>query len=170
MLIFMLIFECFLYQRKGAVLMIIDALNQSDKYISLHKDFKLVFDFIKNNDLSAMECGKYQLRGDEVFFNLQEYETKPIQKLEAHKKYIDIQVVIEGEEYMGYTNISNTTLSEEYDEKKDVMFLNGSVDKLKADSKTFLIFYPEDAHMPALSVSNSGCVKKAIFKILKNVN
>ena len=67
---------------------------------------------------------------------------------------------------MGYTNINNTTLSEEYDEQKDVMFLNGEVDKLKADNKTFLIFYPEDAHMPVLAVNEPKWVKKAIFKIL----
>lgn len=147
--------------------MIIDVLENADKYVTLHKDFKLVFDFLKSHDIATMECGKHQLRGDEVFFNLQEYETKPTQKLEAHKKYIDIQVVAVGEEYMGYTNISNTTLKEEYDENKDVMFLNGDVDKLKANNKTFLIFYPEDAHMPALAVNEAKWVKKAIFKILK---
>ena len=147
--------------------MIIDVLDNSAKYEALHKDFKLVFDFLKNNDISTMECGKHQLRGDEVFFNLQEYETKHTQKLEAHKKYIDIQVVAVGEELMGYTNIKNTTVTEEYDEVKDVMFLNGEVSKLKADNKTFLIFYPEDAHMPALSINEQKWVKKAIFKIQK---
>ncbi len=147
--------------------MIIDNLANAEKYTCLHKDFKLVFDFLKKNDLTKLECGKHQLRGDEVFFNLQEYETKPIQKLEAHKKYIDIQVVAIGEEYMGYTNIDNTTLSEEYNEEKDVMFLNGNVDKLLATNKNFLIFYPEDAHMPALAVKEPTKVKKAIFKILK---
>ena len=147
--------------------MIIDSLTQADKYISLHKDFKLVFDYLKENDISEMACGSYKLRGDEVFFNLQEYETKPVQKLEAHKKYIDIQVVAVGEELMGYTNIANTTVTEEYDVDRDVMFLSGEVSKLKADNKTFLIFYPEDAHMPALSVNEQKWVKKAIFKIAK---
>lgn len=147
--------------------MIIDVLDNSKKYEDLHKDFKLVFDFLKNNDISTMDCGKHQLRGDEVFFNLQEYETKHTQKLEAHKKYIDIQVVAIGEEYMGYTNINNTTVTEEYDEVKDVMFLDGEVDKVKANNKTFIIFYPADAHMPALAVNEAKWVKKAIFKILK---
>ncbi len=144
--------------------MIIDALINSKKYENLHKDFKLVFEYIKTHDLTQMECGRHEIRENEVFFNLQEYETKPSQKLEAHKKYIDIQVVISGEEYMGYTNFDNTTISEAYDSEKDVMFLSGNVDKLKADNKTFLIFYPEDAHMPALGDNNK--VKKAIFKIL----
>lgn len=150
--------------------MIIDVLTQSDKYISLHKDFKLVFDYLKTHDLNKMECGKHELRGNEVYFNLQEYETKPEQKLEAHKKYIDIQVIASGEEYMGYTTLDKTTISEEYNEEKDVMFLNGRVDKVLADNKTFLIFYPEDAHMPALAVNEPKHVKKAIFKILTNVN
>ena len=147
--------------------MIIDKLANSDKYISLHKDFKLVFDFLKTHNLQEIPCGRHELRGNEVFFNLQEYETKPEQKLEAHKKYIDIQVIASGKEYMGYTNIENTSLKEEYDNEKDVMFLNGRVDKLSADNTMFLIFFPEDAHMPALSIDEDSHVKKAIFKIMK---
>ncbi len=145
--------------------MITDVLTNSHEYEKLNENFKLVFDYLKKHDLQNMACGKYEIKGSELFFNLNEYETKQVQKLEAHKKYIDIQVVIKGEEYMGYTNISNTTLSEEYDEEKDVMFLNGNTDKIKADNKSFLIFYPQDAHMPALAVSSPNYVKKAIFKI-----
>lgn len=147
--------------------MIIDKLTNSDKYTNLHKDFKLVFDFLKNHNIAELECGRHELRGNEVFFNLQEYETKPSQKLEAHKKYIDIQVIAKGEELMGYTNIENTSPSEDYSEEKDVMFLKGNVDKLHADNTKFLIFFPEDAHMPALSVNEDKHVKKAIFKIMK---
>lgn len=146
--------------------MIIDNLTNSDLYISLNPNFKIVFDYIKTNDLSKMECGKYQLQGDDLFFNLQEYETKATQKLEAHKKYIDIQVVVNGAEYMGYTNIDKTEVTEEYDSSKDVEFLKGDVDKVLADNKSFLIFYPQDAHMPALMTEEPKKVKKAIFKIL----
>ena len=146
--------------------MIIDYLDNAERYFCINKNFKTVFDYLKNNDLKKMACGSYELDGKNLYFNLQEGETKQTQKLEAHKKYIDIQVVITGEEYMGYTNINNTTVTEEYNTDKDVMFLNGSVDKVKADEKTFVIFYPEDAHMPSLSVKEDKLVKKAIFKIL----
>lgn len=145
--------------------MIIDKLTNADKYVCLHKDFKLVFDFLKNNNLAELECGRHELRGEEVFFNLQEYETKPAQKLEAHRKYIDIQVMAVGKEYMGYTNIDNTSQAEEYNEEKDVVFLNGKTDKLLATNEMFLIFFPQDAHMPALCTNKSEHVKKAIFKI-----
>ena len=147
--------------------MIIDFLDNAERYFSLNENFKTVFDYLKNNDLKNMACGSYQLNGKDLYFNLQEGETKQTQKLEAHKKYIDIQVVITGEEYMGYTNIDNTTVTEEYDKNRDVMFLDGNVDKVLATNKNFIIFYPEDAHMPALSVTEPKKVKKAIFKILK---
>ncbi len=147
--------------------MIIDKLSNAEKYTNIHKEFKFVFDFLKTHNIAELECGKYELKGKDVWFNLQEYETKPTQKLEAHKKYIDIQVIAKGSEYMGYTNIENTTISEEYNEEKDVMFLNGSVDKLLADNTMFLVFFPEDAHMPALSAEENKHVKKAIFKIMK---
>lgn len=146
--------------------MIIDILENAVNYTSLNENFKTVFDYIKTHDLTKMECGSYELDGKNLFFNLQEGETKPTQKLEAHKKYIDIQIVIKGEEYMGYTNIKNTTIKEEYNEEKDVMFLEGNVDKVKATNKHFVIFYPQDAHMPSLSVAEPQIVKKAIFKII----
>ena len=146
--------------------MIIDVLENAQNYISLNDNFKTVFDYLKTHNLSTMECGSYQLDGKNLFFNLQEGETKPVQKLEAHKKYIDIQVVVNGEEYMGYTNIKNTTVTEEYNEEKDVMFLSGEVDKVKATNKHFVIFYPQDAHMPSLAIKKPMNVKKAIFKIL----
>ncbi len=154
--------------KKELFVMIVDVLSNSDKYVSLHKDFKLVFDYIKNNNLKGMECGKHEIRGDEVFFNLQEYETKPLQKLEAHKKYTDIQLVVDGYEYMGYTNINNTGIKEAYISENDVMFLTSDrTDKIFADDKTFVIFFPQDAHMPALSGDNgTNHVKKAVFKIL----
>ncbi len=148
--------------------MIIDNLANLEKYESLNENFKIVNDYLKTHDLEKMESGKYEIKGSEIFFNLNEYETKSIQKLEAHKKYIDIQILVSGEEYMGYTNIENTKVAQEYSQEKDVMFLTGEVDKIKATNKNFLIFYPQDAHMPALAITEPMQVKKAIFKIQIN--
>ena len=146
--------------------MIVDNLKNLENYFCLNKKFEFVYDYIKSNNLAELPCGRYEIKGNDVFCNLQEYQTKSIQKLEAHRKYIDIQIVIKGEELMGYTNIENTGIIEEYYSEKDVMFLDGNIDKIKADNKTFVIFYPQDAHMPALSIKEPACVKKAIFKIL----
>lgn len=147
--------------------MITDNLSNLEQYAQLNNGIKIVADFLKNHNLAEFEAGKYQIDQDKIFVNVNEYETKQDQKLEAHKKYIDIQVMLKGEEYMGYTNIINTTQYIKYNEDQDVMFLKGNVDKILATADNFFIFFPQDAHKPALCVDNETCVKKAIFKILK---
>ena len=149
--------------------MIIDVLENSEKYVSLHKDFELVFNFLKNNDISVMECGKHSLRGDEVFFNLQEYETKHTQKLEAHKKYIDIQYIVKGIERMEFAETSKLKVTESYNPDKDVKFLEEPkvIDASIVEAGEYRIFYPEDAHRPGLCVDNKPAkVKKILAKIL----
>jgi YhcH/YjgK/YiaL family protein len=89
-----------------------------------------------------------------------------VQKLEAHRRYIDIQMVMRGSEKMGYAHISGARPKSMYDEAKDIIFLDGNTDTLTVDATLFLIFYPQDAHMPALNVgAHPQQVKKAVFKV-----
>ena len=83
--------------------MIFDNLNNMEQYYKLNENFKIGFEFLLNNDLKSLKDGKYQIKGDEVFANIQSLTTKEKsqKKWEAHKKYIDIQYVISGKECMG---------------------------------------------------------------------
>lgn len=147
--------------------MIVDNLVNFKDYLCLHNGFKIVSDFLNKNNLLALECGRYELDGDNVYLALQEYLTKPVEtcKPEAHKKYIDIQIVISGEENIGYVEISNTSKYTEYDSEKDIEFLNGEVEFIKATPKNFFILFPQDAHMPSVAIKEPAEVKKAVFKI-----
>lgn len=147
--------------------MIVDDIKNSDFYLGLNEKFSKAFDFIKNSDLLSMECGKYEIDGDNIYANLQEYDTKPVDegKWEAHKKYIDIQYVIKGQEEMGYANISEMKPICEYDESKDIVFLKGSGDFFVVKEGFFTIFTPNDAHMPSLAVVEEEYTKKVIVKI-----
>lgn len=145
--------------------MIVDNVENCEKYYALHDGFKTAFEFYEKHNLADFEPGSYKIDGDNLYVNINEYETKEEQKLEAHKKYIDIQIVLNGSEFMGYTNIKNTKPYISYDEGKDVMFLHGEVDKVLATINNFFIFFPQDAHKPALCAQNPDKVKKAIFKI-----
>lgn len=147
--------------------MIVDNIANFNKYLSLHKDFKQVADFLKQNDLKTMDCGKYEIDGSNVYLALQQYQTKPqdICKPEAHKNYIDIQIVVSGEENIGYADILNTSKCTEYDSEKDIEFLNGEVEFIRATPDKFFILYPQDAHMPSVAINNPSDVKKAVFKI-----
>lgn len=147
--------------------MIVDKIKNFGLYICVHKHFQLVKDFIEKNDLSKLECGRYDILDDEVYLSVQEYETKvkDSAKAESHKKYIDIQMVLSGEELIGYTDISKSSQYTFYDEHKDIQFLNAEVDFLNANSSNFFVFFPQDVHMPSMSVVEPAMVKKAVFKI-----
>lgn len=138
----------------------------------LSKNIKIGLDYLTNTDFSKLENGKYEIVGDEVYVIIQEYNSKPIEegKFEAHKKYTDIQYVIKGEEQIGVGNINNFTESTEYDAQKDIVFLTpkskNDYSYIKLKEKEYAIFTPSEAHMPSLSITASGYVKKAVVKAL----
>lgn len=86
--------------------MILDSLKNKERYASLHPRFKTVFDFIDTHDIAAMECGRHDIDGDDVFVNVQELDLRDRSqaRLELHRKYIDIQLLLRGpEEVFGWS-------------------------------------------------------------------
>lgn len=150
--------------------MIIDKLENAQFYYGLGEKFKKGFEYLKNTDLKNFENGKYEIDGDEIFVSVQDYRTKHENegKFEAHKKYADIQFIIEGEEKLGYENIKNCKAVTIYDKKNDIEFLENLNDKNRfvyAEENCFVIFAPQDAHMPCIAVKKPSYVKKAVVKI-----
>lgn len=147
--------------------MIFDTIDNFEKYAVTNDKFKLALDFFKNNNLKNIATGKYEIYGDDIYVVIQDYQTKKLEegKLEAHRKYIDIQYVIDGEEQIGFAKLSDTKPSTFYDEEKDIIFLNGESQLYTATPDNFFIFYPEDAHMPSIATKEPEPVKKAVFKI-----
>ncbi|MDR1254742.1 MAG: YhcH/YjgK/YiaL family protein [Puniceicoccales bacterium] len=142
--------------------MIIDKIENFGAYLGLHKNFIRVFDFLKSSDLSKLACGRHTIDGDNLFVNIDAYTTQSVQKLEAHRRYIDVQMVIQGAEKMGYAHIGYTKSKSTYDEAKDIVFLDGNADIFTVDASLFLIFYPQDAHIVG---DHPQQVKKAVFKV-----
>lgn len=147
--------------------MITDKLQNAKFYYSLGERFKTAFEYLENTNLVSLKNGKYEIYGDNIFVSVQDYETKPIEqgRWEAHKKYADIQFLIKGAEQLGYTDISNLQPETGYDEEKDILFLKGNGQFTKASEGDFLIFFPQDAHMPCISQEKPVYVKKAVVKI-----
>ena len=145
--------------------MIVDNFRNSKKYYSVNKRFEKAFDYILKADFKDMTCGKYEIDGDNLYIKVDEYETKTVSKPEYHKKYIDIQFIINGEEYVGYCPKSDLIIDEGYDEQRDLGFGKGIVDFIKLKTGLFMIFFPEDAHQPCMAVSTPNKVKKAVVKV-----
>ena len=85
--------------------MILDKIENLKDYAALHPQFKQVVEFLNNNDLSQFETGKHEIGVEGGFVNVQQAKGKTSREavLEIHRKMIDIQVPLSGEETFGYT-------------------------------------------------------------------
>ena len=147
--------------------MILDALKNKEQYTELHPRFKQVFDFIDSHDIATMEPGRYDIDGDDIFLSVQELELKPTSeaRLELHRKYIDIQLLLRGEEELfGWSEKKDCLQSEApFDEQKDIEFFTDTPQCFySVKVGQFSILFPEDGHAP---MPGEGAVKKCIFKI-----
>ena len=85
--------------------MVVDTLENLEKYASLNPLFAQAIEFLKSHDLQAMEIGKTELKGKDLLVNIAQTKpkTKEEAKLETHNEFIDIQIPLSGTEIMGYT-------------------------------------------------------------------
>lgn len=131
-----------------------------------------VSDFLKSLT-SNSDTGHYEI-DESSYANIDEYETKPVSncKFEAHKKYIDIQMLLYGTEELDFIHTENLKIDEEYDCSRDVMFFkNPSIkpDSLILNPFKFAMIYPHEAHRPQMNAFDKPQkVKKVVIKILIN--
>lgn len=147
--------------------MIKDKLIYSKNYYGISENLKKGFEWLKNQDLKNIKPDKYLIDGDNLYANVQIYETKEDAKYEAHKKYIDIQYMIDGEELIGVCDINNCSTFEEYDQDKDIEFLNSfNKDEFQTIKEgEFLVLFPNDAHKPSILKDIKKRVKKVVVKV-----
>ncbi len=146
------------------------SINLSKFYEQYHAQpewWQKVFDFLKQ-DLNSLAMGKYLLEGDHVFAMVSEYETKSPQdaKWEAHRKYIDLQYVISGQEVIGVLPLEKTVDPQNYNEQKDLIFFGEQDGEFfTATPDCFFLFFPDDVHRPCMMIEQSESVKKLVIKI-----
>ena len=145
--------------------MIVDCLSLFRRYLSICPKFSQVYDFIQQCNLSTLPLGRHEIDGSNLFVNIDTYVTCSQKKIEAHRHYIDIQILLEGEEEIGWCPLKDIKTTEAYDLEKDIFFGVGETQKIFANPSLFFIFFPEDAHQPCLMHKQPSRVKKAIFKV-----
>ena len=146
--------------------MIIDTLDNVEKYAALNPLFPKVVEFLKANDLSKMADGKYEIEGKDLFVNITTTKGKTPDEafIETHNKMIDIQIPITAAETYGYTQ-RELLPDVEYNAEKDIT----KIPDLAADSYVtcqpgmMAIFFPQDGHAPC--IAGVPEFKKAIFKV-----
>ena len=146
--------------------MIIDTLDNLEKYAALNPLFPKVVEFLKAHDLSKMADGKYEIEGKDLFVNITTTKGKTPDEafIETHNKMIDIQIPITAAETYGYTQ-RELLPDVEYNAEKDIT----KIPDLAADSYVtcqpgmMAIFFPQDGHAPC--IAGVPEFKKARFKL-----
>ncbi len=141
-----------------------------DEFYKKHPErWKKAFQFFKDNDVSKLNVGRYDLDGDNLFVNIDEYETRDEQdcKYESHRKYADIQYLVHGVEKIGLTQLEEVEEIEPYNSQKDIVFYKSPKTDVYhiADSSHFFIFFPEDVHRPCVKTDKKEWIRKAVVKV-----
>lgn len=148
--------------------MVVDTLENLEKYASLNPLFAQAIEYLKSTDLNAIEAGnKVELKGKDLVVNFAQTKpkTKEEAKLETHNKFIDIQIPLSGVEVMGYTPGKDCVPADAaYNAEKDITFFEGLAESyIAVEAGMFAIFFPQDGHAPGITETG---VKKVIVKVL----
>ena len=153
--------------------MIITNVNNEIQNKSLAKDIRFCIEFAKKNEnkILSLVNGSYDVGYNNIKMNLGKYFTKSENEKfwESHKKYLDVQIMINGTEKVAINDIRDMEVKS-FDEEKDLTILEG--DKafdIIMKTGDVLVFFPNDVHKPELNVSendDSGNIRKIVTKVV----
>jgi YhcH/YjgK/YiaL family protein len=151
--------------------MIFSSLLLSSRYSGLHPLFPRAFAYLRDTDLSALAPGVHQIIDQQLFLIVEEANgrTRAEAKLEAHRKYIDIQLVLEGVDEMGWKALSDCHQPlGEHNVERDIRFFDDEPAAwIAVPPAHFCVFFPEDAHAPLVG---KGAIRKVIVKVAVEPN
>jgi YhcH/YjgK/YiaL family protein len=146
--------------------MILAKLTEADRYAGLHPLFAQAFEFLRNTDLKTLTPGKHAIRGERLFAIVEACagRTRAEAKLECHRRYIDIQLVLEGVDEMGWRALDACVEpATDYDAARDIHFFDDApCSWIATPPGSFCVFFPEDTHAPLVS---TGMIRKVVVKV-----
>ena len=126
------------------------------------------FAFLKRKDLGVLEPGRYEIAGDDAFALVQDVDLKPVDqmRIEAHRKYIDIQAPISGEETYGIGRLTDANLALPFDAEKDIGFYDQPMETVVLKPGEFVMFNPpRGAHGPSCCAGAPYRIRKVVIKV-----
>jgi biofilm protein TabA len=145
--------------------MIADRLANTHRYAG---DARLAraFAFLDRADLKTLPEGRYEIDGSAMYALVQRYTSKPPEKgrWEAHQRYADVQAVLDGQERIGFGQLSLFARGT-YDPVKDVEFPAGDGDFVHLAAGDFMVLWPGEVHMPGMAAGDPAPVTKVVVKV-----
>lgn len=148
--------------------MIFGSLNETNLSEIGHEGVRRAIEYARTHDLLSLEPGRHDIDGDALYANVSEYTTKLFDEcaFEAHKRYIDVQMILSGEERIDCQFVGKLAAGD-FNEADDFMLLEGEAGAAcTMVPGTFVVCFPEDGHKPGIAVGEPAPVKKAVFKVL----
>lgn len=148
--------------------MILDTLKNAARYAGLRLGCSEAFGFLDQPGLVELPDGKYEIAGNRVYAIVERRPGRLVSegRLEGHRKYIDVQYVVSGEESMGWSPREGLETAVEYDEARDLEFFAGKPESMvRVPPGSFAVFLPTDAHLPLVG---DGPIHKVVVKIAIN--
>lgn len=150
--------------------MIFDTPQNAFRYFSAESPFRRGIAFIEKALAEGIADGSYELDGDACYAMVQRYETAPAagKRAETHRRYADIQAVIEGEEIIEWCPAAGLVIDTPYAPENDIAFYReaSGAAPLILRPGLFVVFYPEDAHKPGCALTIPATVRKVVVKVL----
>ena len=148
--------------------MILDHLSRAARYHDAAPGLTAALEFLRTLDIAKLVDGRNPIDGDRLFAMLNRYRTKPHAQAvwESHRKYLDVQYVVSGTEWMGYVPLERApAVKIPYDVGRDVQFYEPGSDGVVMTAGQFAVFYPEDIHAPGLMTGHAVDVVKIVVKV-----
>lgn len=145
----------------------VNIIKFADQYHKNKEMWDNIFRFLKENDLTTIANGQYNIEKDKCWITVSEYFPKTLNtgNIESHRRFIDLQYVVYGNEKMGLVK-HGAVVRMPYNEKKDVEFYNSDkINHYQATPDKFFLFFPGDIHQPSVSDKSKKQSKKIVFKI-----
>lgn len=150
--------------------MIFDTIENAKTYKGLNARIDRALEEVAKYTPENYTVGRVELEGEDLFLNLASYDTHPKSEAlaEAHRQYIDVMYMVEGEEiiYVKPTDkLQNIT--KEYDPSIEALLgdLDEDATPVRLQAGSFVVLFPQDAHSPACCVDAPATVKKIIGKV-----
>lgn len=149
--------------------MIIDSIQNLERYRGLSAHMDLAITYIRTADLGASPFDRTDVDGDKVYVNHLQYKTAPKSEnslFEAHRKYLDLHIILSGQENVAVTPVEALTPVEERLSEDAMMYQGDSAYQIPLAAGSFILLYPGEGHLPRLTIDGSiSDVDKLVFKI-----
>ena len=152
--------------------MIFSSMNAHDDTTKYPKGLRIALNYLSGKDFTKMEPGKYPIIGKEVYALVMDITTAPGEnkRAESHKKYMDIQFIVQGREKQGFAPLYGNETIIDSQEEKDIYFYENICNESFLDMKAgcYSVYFPNDIHRPGCMIDKPCTVRKVVVKVSMN--